>query len=83
MKDSYDIIVIGAGAAGMSAASYASRAGRDCLVLEMAAPGGQLMFIDQIENYPGSAATSGFALAQARNRQRASESSSHTLRPAA
>ena len=69
MKDSYDIIVIGAGAAGMSAASYASRAGRDCLVLEMAAPGGQLMFIDQIENYPGSAATSGFALAQAMEEQ--------------
>lgn len=64
MKDSYDVIVVGAGPAGMSAAGYAARAGYDVLLLDAAAPGGQLMFIDQIENYPGSESISGFALAE-------------------
>ena len=64
MKDSYDVIVIGAGPAGMSAAGYAARAGHDVLLLDAAAPGGQLMFIDQIENYPGFESISGFALAE-------------------
>ena len=69
MKDSYEIIVVGAGAGGMSAASYAARAGRDVLLVDMAAPGGQLMFIDQIENYPGLESTSGFKLAEDMERQ--------------
>ena len=64
MKDSYDVIVVGAGPAGMSAAGYAARAGDDVLLLDAAAPGGQLMFIDQIENYPGFESISGFALAE-------------------
>ena len=64
MKDSYDVIVVGAGPAGMSAAGYAARAGHDVLLLDAAAPGGQLMFIDQIENYPGFESISGFALAK-------------------
>lgn len=64
MRDSYDVIVVGAGPAGMSAAGYAARAGYDVLLLDAAAPGGQLMFIDQIENYPGSESISGFALAE-------------------
>ncbi len=64
MKDSYDVIVVGAGPAGMSAAGYAARAGYDVLLLDAAAPGGQLMFIDQIENYPGFESISGFALAE-------------------
>lgn len=68
MKE-YDVIVIGAGAAGMSAASYASRAGRSTLMIEEAAPGGQLMFIDTIENYPGRESTSGFALAEEMEKQ--------------
>lgn len=48
----------------MSAAGYAARAGHDVLLLDAAAPGGQLMFIDQIENYPGFESISGFALAE-------------------
>lgn len=48
-----DILVIGSGVAGMSAAQYASRAGRSVTILEELAPGGQTMFIDLIENYPG------------------------------
>jgi thioredoxin reductase (NADPH) len=48
-----DIIVIGAGVAGMSAAQYAARAGRSVTLIEELAPGGQTMYIDMIENYPG------------------------------
>ncbi|MDY0304585.1 MAG: thioredoxin-disulfide reductase [Sphaerochaeta sp.] len=48
-----DILVIGSGVAGMSAAQYAARAGRSVTVMESIAPGGQTMYIDMIENYPG------------------------------
>ncbi len=48
-----DILIIGSGVAGMSAAQYAARAGRSVTIIEELAPGGQLMFIDMIENYPG------------------------------
>jgi thioredoxin reductase (NADPH) len=48
-----DIVVIGAGVAGMAAAQYAARAGRSVTVIEELAPGGQTMYIDMIENYPG------------------------------
>jgi thioredoxin reductase (NADPH) len=48
-----DILIIGSGIAGMSAAQYASRAGRSVTLIEELAPGGQTMFIDMIENYPG------------------------------
>lgn len=48
----YDIIIIGGGPAGLSAGLYASRAGRNVLILERMAPGGQLSTIETIENYP-------------------------------
>lgn len=48
-----DIIIIGGGVAGMSAAGYAARAGRSALVMESFAPGGQCMYIADVENYPG------------------------------
>ncbi|MGB4406911.1 MAG: thioredoxin-disulfide reductase [Sphaerochaeta sp.] len=48
-----DILIIGSGVAGMSAAQYASRAGRSVTLIEELAPGGQTMLIDMIENYPG------------------------------
>ncbi len=48
----YDIIIIGAGPAGLSCALYASRSGRSVLVLERMMPGGQLPSIGTIENYP-------------------------------
>ncbi|MFA6783694.1 MAG: NAD(P)/FAD-dependent oxidoreductase, partial [Sphaerochaeta sp.] len=48
-----DILIIGSGVAGMSAAQYAARAGRSVTLLEELAPGGQTMYIDMIENYPG------------------------------
>lgn len=49
----YDIIIIGGGAAGMSAAIYAQRGGMKTLVLEKLAPGGQATKTYEIDNYPG------------------------------
>ena len=55
----YDIIVIGAGPAGLTAALYALRADKSVLVLEKATFGGQITYSPQIENYPGFATMSG------------------------
>ena len=48
-----DIIIIGGGPAGLTAALYASRAGADVMVFESGAPGGKLNLTAHIENYPG------------------------------
>ena len=56
----YDIIVVGAGPAGMTAAIYARRAGRTVLVLEALSYGGQILNTPDIENYPVEAHISGF-----------------------
>lgn len=50
-----DILIIGGGAAGLSAAQYGARAGRDVVIIEALMPGGQLSYIDSLENYPGIA----------------------------
>jgi thioredoxin reductase (NADPH) len=50
-----DIIIIGAGPAGLTAAQYVARANLNVLVLEQMAPGGQALNIDLLENYPGIA----------------------------
>ena len=49
----YDVIVIGAGPAGMTAALYASRSNLSVLMIEQGAPGGQMNNTAEIENYPG------------------------------
>ena len=49
----YDIIIIGGGPAGYSAALYAARAGLDTLVIERMSAGGQMALTDMIDNYPG------------------------------
>ncbi|MEE9564677.1 MAG: FAD-dependent oxidoreductase [Candidatus Hydrothermarchaeaceae archaeon] len=48
-----DLIVIGAGPAGLTAGMYAARAGIDTLVIEMMMPGGQMATAHKIKNYPG------------------------------
>ncbi|WP_440896305.1 thioredoxin-disulfide reductase [Amphibacillus sp. Q70] len=49
----YDVIIIGAGPAGMTAAVYASRANLDTLMIERGIPGGQMANTEDVENYPG------------------------------
>ena len=53
MQPEYDVVIVGAGAAGLSAAVYTTRAQMKTLVLEQLAAGGQLMLTSDIENYPG------------------------------
>ena len=63
MQHIFDMIIIGGGPAGYSAALYASRAGMDCVVLEKMSPGGQMALTDVIDNYPGfEAGVDGFDL---------------------
>ncbi len=59
----YDIIIIGAGTAGLSAAIYGLRAGKKVLVLEQLSYGGQIINTPEIENYPGIKNISGFDFA--------------------
>ncbi len=59
----YDVIIIGAGTAGLSAAIYAVRAGKSALVLEAKAYGGQIINTPEVENYPGIKNISGFEFA--------------------
>lgn len=49
----YDVIIIGAGPAGMTAAVYTSRANLSTLMLERGIPGGQMANTEEVENYPG------------------------------
>lgn len=53
MEHIYDVIIIGGGPAGYTAAIYASRSGLDTVVLEKLSAGGQMALTTQIENYPG------------------------------
>jgi thioredoxin reductase (NADPH) len=54
-----DLLIIGAGPAGLSAAQYGARANLEVLVLEALAPGGQALYIDVLENYPGNLGVNG------------------------
>jgi thioredoxin reductase (NADPH) len=58
----YDVIILGAGPAGLSAGIYASRAGLDCVILEKGVPGGQVLTSPTIENYPGFPEIAGMKL---------------------
>ena len=60
----YDIIIVGAGMAGLTAAIYASRAGKSVLVLESTVQGGQIINTINIENWPGDFKVSGAELMQ-------------------
>jgi thioredoxin reductase (NADPH) len=59
----YDIIVVGAGPAGLTSALYSLRAGKSVLILEKGAFGGQATYSPKIENYPGMTQISGNELA--------------------
>ena len=59
----YDIIIVGAGPAGLTAALYALRANKKVLIFEAKAYGGQILKATKVENYPGIENISGFDLA--------------------
>lgn len=59
----YDIVIVGAGTAGLSAAIYGVRAGKSVLVLEEKTYGGQIINTPEVENYPGIPKISGFEFA--------------------
>ncbi|MCU0851645.1 MAG: FAD-dependent oxidoreductase [Thermoplasmata archaeon] len=58
----YDVVIIGAGPAGLAAGIYAARAGLQCVVLEKGVAGGQVLTSPSIENYPGFPEVSGMKL---------------------
>ena len=70
MEENYNIIIIGGGPAGLSAAQYAGRANLKTLLVEGTALGGQGLMIESLENYPGlSGAGKGYEFAQTMEQQ--------------
>jgi thioredoxin reductase (NADPH) len=53
MSETYDVVIIGAGPAGLSAAIYTCRGRLKTMILEKGIPGGQILMTDFVENYPG------------------------------
>lgn len=66
----YDMVIIGGGPAGYTAALYAARAGLNAVVLEKLSPGGQMALTSELDNYPGFPdGVDGFALAEQMQQQ--------------
>lgn len=60
----YDLVIVGAGTAGLSAAIYGVRAGKQVLLLEKEVYGGQIISAAEVENYPGIRRISGYEFAE-------------------
>jgi len=69
MDELLDVIIIGGGAAGLSAGIYSSRARLSTLILNEGAIGGQMVLTEEIANYPGVEKTSGYILASTMKKQ--------------
>lgn len=69
MEEVFDVMIVGAGAAGLSAGIYASRARLSTLIVNEGAVGGQMVLTDEIANYPGVPATKGYMLANTMKQQ--------------
>ena len=62
--ETHELVIIGGGAAGLTAAIYGKRAGLDLVVLEKTSHGGQILITNEVENWPGIKAITGPDLAQ-------------------
>lgn len=69
MSKVYDVIILGAGAAGLTAGIYTSRARLSTLILNEGPAGGQMIMTNEVANYPGVETTKGFILADTMKRQ--------------
>lgn len=69
MEEIYDAVIVGGGPAGISAGIYLKRAGKNVVIVERMAVGGQLNFINKIANYPGFVSVDGATLAGNFNKQ--------------
>ena len=61
-SDIYDLIIVGGGPGGLTAGIYAKRAAMKTILIEKAAPGGQMTLSDEVENWPGTERISGMEL---------------------
>lgn len=61
MTSDFDCIIIGAGIAGLTAAIYLKRAGKNIIIIEKSMPGGQILKTNSIKNYPGFLEIDGFS----------------------
>lgn len=64
MEKIYDVLIIGGGVAGMSAAIYAKRSGKNVAIIEKFVLGGQVLSLNRIQNFPSQTEIDGFTLAQ-------------------
>ena len=69
MDDIFDVMIIGAGAAGLTAGIYTSRSRLSTLILNEGAVGGQMVLTEEIANYPGVQTTKGYLLANTMKQQ--------------
>lgn len=69
MDEIYDVMILGAGAAGLAAGIYSSRAKLNTLILNEGAIGGQMVLTNEIANYPGVETTNGFVVANTMKKQ--------------
>ena len=69
MDELFDVMIIGAGAAGLTAGIYSSRAKHSTLILNEGAVGGQMVLTNEIANYPGVELTHGYSLANTMKKQ--------------
>ncbi len=69
MDKIYDLVIIGAGPAGLTASLYATRSMLDAVLLERLSPGGQVATTTEIDNYPGVPNTDGFTLSETMRKQ--------------
>ncbi len=79
MENTFDVIIIGAGPAGMTAAVYASRAELKVLILEKGVPGGKMVLTPEIENWPGYSSVSGPELSEQMHAHSTAFGATHTM----